>query len=268
VAQNKQIQSWQPDLTGQHPKIAYAFRQVFDAIQDHDTAIVALDKKVTGPAAITPSTSTTVNTNTSTSSIPNLGVVSVQSATTYTLAATDDGSLIVLTGTTMAMALSSSVIVPFFVSILNLGTGNATLTPTVGLVNGAASLTMLPAGWAVLYFDGTSWWSLQSPVLPVTKTLVAHQWLDSYDSTTGDFTQSQPAIADVSGLSTALAATAPIASPTFTGVVTEPDAPVLTAATTTTSATAGTGSALPALPSVYLTVSVNGTSYKLALFLP
>lgn len=36
-------------------------------------------------------------------------------------------------------------------------------------------------------------------VAPVSMAEVAHKWLDSYDSTTGGFTQSQPAFTDISG---------------------------------------------------------------------
>lgn len=70
----------------------------------------------------------------------------------------------------------------------------------------------------------------------------------------------------VSGLVADLAAKAPVDSPTFTGTVTEPDAPVLTAATTTTSATTGAATALPAKPAGYLTISINGTLQKIPYF--
>ena len=65
-----------------------------------------------------------------------------------------------------------------------------------------------------------------------------------------------------------VATKAPINDPTFTGTVTQPDPSVLTAATTTTSATAGTASPLPALPAGYLTVSINGTNYKMPYYNP
>lgn len=55
---------------------------------------------------------------------------------------------------------------------------------------------------------------------------------------------------------------APVASPTFTGTVTQPNATVLTAATTATSAAAGSATALPATPAIYLEISINGIIYK------
>lgn len=118
-----------------------------------------------------------------------------------------------------------------------------------------------------------------TPVLPSTIAAVAHEFLTSYTSGTGAFTQAQPAFTDISGVATVaqipalpesqitgltadLAAKAPLASPTFTGVVTQPEASVLTAATTATSATAGAATALPATPAIYLEISVNGVIYK------
>jgi hypothetical protein len=59
---------------------------------------------------------------------------------------------------------------------------------------------------------------------------------------------------------------APIASPVFTGAVTQPEPPVLTAAITTTTATAGAATALPATPEGYLTIRINGTDYKVPYF--
>lgn len=89
-------------------------------------------------------------------------------------------------------------------------------------------------------------------------TPVAHEWVNAIN-TSGVPQLSQPAVADVTGA-------APIASPTFTGVVTQPDSTVLTAATTATSATAGAASALPATPQLYLEVSVNGTILKIPAY--
>lgn len=281
----KNIQSWRPDLSGViHPKAISAFNLLFDAIQDHDTAIVAVNKKVTTPAttpaAVAPSTPS------SSSSPSSLGLVNVQTGTTYATMLTDNGGLLVLSNAApVAVTLSATVAAPWFMSVVNLGSANAVFTPSSGTINNVSSLTLGPNGGAFIYFDGTSFWAPFIPIVPATKTLVANQWLASYDASTGLFVSSQPSFANISGaavvgqipalpqsqitgLVSALALLAPIASPTFTGTVTQPTPSVLTAATTTTSATAGTATALPALPAAYLTVSINGTSYKIALFLP
>lgn len=266
MAQNAQIQPWQTNLKGKVPLAAEnAFRLLYDAIQDHDTAIVALNTKVTNltPAAAAAAASTpSAPSAPSTSSFPNLGDVNQQAGSTYATSLTDNGGLIILSfAGAVAVTLTSTVTAPFFVSLLNLATGSATLTPSGGTINSAGSLVIRSTGWCILYFDGTNWWSLALPgVLPAATASVPHQWFSAYSAATGTFTQSQPTVGDVSGA-------APIANPTFTGVVTQPDASVLTAATLTTTATLGTATALPALPAEYVTVSINGTSYKIPLYL-
>jgi hypothetical protein len=60
---------------------------------------------------------------------------------------------------------------------------------------------------------------------------------------------------------------APVASPTFTGTVTQPTPPVLTAALTqTTVGAAGGATALPATPTGYLKLSINGTVFAVPYY--
>ena len=199
------IQSWQANLQGKiHPSAINAFRLLFDAIQDHDTAIVALDKK-TAPAVAASTTNTiatAIASTSSTSSWPYQAAVNRQSGAVYGTQPTDNGGLVVLnyTGGAIAVTLSATVAAPYFVSILNLGTHTATLTPSTGTINGLSSASMLVAGWAIVYFDGTNFWSLSSPVLPVTTAAIAHEWLASYNAITGAFTATQPAFTDISGV--------------------------------------------------------------------
>jgi hypothetical protein len=63
------------------------------------------------------------------------------------------------------------------------------------------------------------------------------------------------------------AAYAPAASPTFTGTVTQPTPPVLTAALTqATVGAAGGATALPATPTGYLKLSINGTVFAVPYY--
>lgn len=175
MAENAQIQAWQTNLKGKiHPAAQNAFRLLYDAIQDHDTAIVALNTKVeslTPTTPVTPATPTTPTTPTS-GSFPYLGDVNSQTGNAYTTALTDNGGLIVLSfAGTVAVTLTSGVTPPFFVSILNLATGTATLTPSTGNISytghiAATSMPILSGGWAILYFDGTNWWSLTAFTTP------------------------------------------------------------------------------------------------------
>jgi hypothetical protein len=182
-------------------------------------------------------------------------------ATSYSTVVGDNGILLILNDAApVAVTLMTNASpAPFYFFATNFGAGTATLTPSTGVINGGASLSLLQGQTVLVECDSSNWKTSALFAPPVNKPAVAHQWLTSYNAATGAFGQSQPAVADVTGA-------APIASPTFTGTVTEPDAPVLTAATTTTSATAGAATALPATPTGYLTISINGTLQKIAYY--
>lgn len=192
------------------------------------------------------------------------GITEQTSATSYTVQNTDyQGVIIFNTASAVSVTLNSAVQSNFSSTILNLGAGAITLTPTAGTVNGAGSVTLGAGQGAQIFFANGAWLAYAGTtvvqVVPVNTPAVPHQFFTAYNSTTGVFTEAQPVIGDVSGLTAALALLAPIASPTFTGTVTEPAPAVLTAATTATSATAGAATALPATPLGYLQMSVNGT---------
>lgn len=166
--------------------------------------------------------------------------------TAYTTMPSDNGALIILSDASpIAVTLGISATTPWFTVITNMGAGLATLTPTAGTISyfgnpAAASMPLKGGYWAWVGYDGSSFWAASQLV---------------------------PGISDITGLAAALALLAPIASPTFTGTVTQPDATVLTAATTAATATAGAGT-LPATPQLFLDVSINGTAYKIPLYLP
>lgn len=64
-----------------------------------------------------------------------------------------------------------------------------------------------PISGKALVYNGTSWqpqnvsWNNVSgtPTLPATTAASPHEWLNSYDASTGNFTQSQPAYSDLTG---------------------------------------------------------------------
>lgn len=268
-------------------------RLLFNGLNDANQAIVTLKGQLDGATQ-------TVTTNIIQSSggsspappaPPNLfpglgGVNDISGDVTYTTTGTDNGVLLILNDASgTAVMLNSGVTSPFFLFTSNLGTvGVGTFTPNSGTINGTASFALNPLYTAIMVFDGTNWHATALPIVPSSMAKVAHEWLDSYNAATGAFTQAQPAFTDISGVATVaqipalpesqitgltadLASKAPLASPTFTGVVTQPDASVLTAATTATSATAGAATALPATPAIYLEISVNGVIYKFPGFL-
>jgi hypothetical protein len=251
-------------LSGQPEEVKQAHIFAFNGILDLQNAVAALNNKI-GPT----SNSTTVVNETVSGGIPSpppaipgLGGVNDQTgATSYTTASTDNGILLILNNSSaVAVTLNSAMTTPFFFFATNFGTGAVTFTPTTGLVNGTASFLLPEGGLFWIGFDGTNWKTSDVLVLAQTFTAVAHEWINSYNAATGVFTATQPTVSDVTGA-------APTASPTFTGTVTQPDATVLTAATVAATATAGAG-ALPAAPQQFLTISVNGSSFKIPLYLP
>jgi len=114
----------------------------------------------------------------------------------YTLQQSDFGALVILeSGTTFALSLNSLITAPFYAVIENNSLGVATLTPTTGLVNNSASWTIPSGQFALAYFDGNNWWTTQ--VFAQTFTVVPHEWIDSFNATTGVFHASQPRASDM-----------------------------------------------------------------------
>jgi hypothetical protein len=203
-----------------------------------------------------------------------IGIVNDQSGVTaYTTMPSDNGALVILNDSSpVAVTLGISASVPWFFFVANMGAGTATLTPMAGTISyagnpSAASMPLLGGYCAIVFYDGSAFWSFTEPIVPVTFGAVAHEFLMAYNAATGAFSAAAPVIGDVTGLAAALALLAPIASPTFTGTVTQPDATILTAATTVATATAGAAT-LPSTPQLFLSVTINGVAYKIPLYLP
>lgn len=187
------------------PEVQQHLKLLYNATNDHDQAIVQLAGQVqsAATAAATPTTSTNTATTTTVTQIagfPGLGDVNNQTGTSYTFQSTDSGSLVTLKNAgAIAVTLNSMVGTPYLVFLTNYGPGTATLTPSSGTVNGAASFA-LPANYtSIVFFDGVNWWATAMPVVPQTVAVVAHQWLNGYNAATGTWSQSQPAYSDISG---------------------------------------------------------------------
>jgi hypothetical protein len=242
---------------------------IYQKLNNHTQAMSLLAGKTSGPTTnnTTVQESVTTGGGASPTTPASVGAVDDQSGvTTYATTQGDYGSVVVLSDASPIAVSLSTQTPPWFCWIVNLGAGIVTLTPVTGTINGLSSITLLQNCSAVVAFDGVSWWAGSSPIVPVNTPSVTSQWISSYNSSTGAFSLSQPAIGDVSGLSAALALLAPIASPTFTGTVTESTPAVLTAAITATSATAGAATALPVAPLGYLEMSINGVICKIPFF--
>jgi len=230
------------ELRNQPPEVVQAHRYAFQGILDLNQAIKSLKSQL--DAKTTSSTTTVSGGSSSTtingSSFPGQGGVNDQTGnTTYTTVTNDNGILLILNDASPIAVALSSISPPYYLIISNLGTGTATLTPASGLINGAASLTLLGGYLTLAVFNGTNWLAATLPIVPVNTPAVTHEFVTAYNATTGAFTQAQPVEADVVNLVSDLAAKAPLASPTFTGTVTVPGAFNTAAQTVVSASTSG-----------------------------
>lgn len=196
------------------------FRQLYLASSQHDQAIKLVHSMATTTTVVQSGGGGGVGPPgpPGPGSLPGLaGLHNQTGATTYTVATADNGALLILNDASpIAITLNSALTTPYFVFITNLGTGTATLTPSTGTVNGAASFALTSLHTAIAGFDGTNWFASATPVVPATFTAITSQWLRSYDATTGLFTGSQPAFTDITGRITTAQAPAAGLSVTIT----------------------------------------------------
>lgn len=193
-----------------HPTVKKAIENNVNGLVDVNQAISSLKAQVDAvkatASAATTTTAATVTPVVSTS-FPGLGTVNNQEGnTSYTTASSDNGALILLSNASpIAVTLNSVTQVPFLLFITNLGSGTATLTPSSGLVNGAASFALLQNYTAICVLQNNTpgaWWATALPIVPVTFNAVAHEFLISYNATLGTFSAAQPAFTDISGIAT------------------------------------------------------------------
>jgi hypothetical protein len=86
-----------------------------------------------------------------------LGGVDARTTATETITTASRGMLVTLNNaSSIAVTLDSTVSAKFLCAVDPIGVGVATLTPSSGLINGAANLALTGPG--DLYFDGTDWW--------------------------------------------------------------------------------------------------------------
>lgn len=150
------------------PNIQSHFLDTFTALNDHDQAITTLKAQL--DAATTKAGTTTNITNITTSggtgSLGGLGKVNPQT-TDYVVQSTDAGSLITMTSAiATTITLNFTVTLPFFCFIENFGSAVLHLVPNNGaLINGGASLDVLPNFYAIVFFDNQNW---EAATLPLT----------------------------------------------------------------------------------------------------
>ena len=145
-----------------------------------------------------PNSGSSANTNSTYGQGAFTSGIALPSVASYTVNNTDyQGIIIFNTASAIAVSLNSAVATNFTCTILNIGSGAITLTPTTGTVNGAGSLSLAPSQGVTVFFANREWiayvGSTAIQVVPANTPVVSHEWLASYNSTTGAFTQTQPA---------------------------------------------------------------------------
>jgi hypothetical protein len=156
--------------------VGKADSSVISAIASHDRSITDLNQafaalgKQTGSGTTT-NTETVSETSAGVSSFnsqtgavsyfPYLGTVNDQpGVTSYDTGPNDNGTLLVLNDASpIAISLTNTIQMPWFMTISNAGTGTATLTPAIGLINGAATFTIPGGTWVQIYWDNTDYWA-------------------------------------------------------------------------------------------------------------
>jgi hypothetical protein len=104
-------------------------------------------------------------------SFPNIGGVNAQNGATYTIQASDNGFLVVLTDTSavaVTVPVATSMPPRFYCGIEMAGAAVATITPTTSTIDGLSSLTLSQNQGVFLFSDGTNYWTFRGrPVGPV-----------------------------------------------------------------------------------------------------
>lgn len=207
---------FESQISGLTPEVQQVHRNVWNAVVDIQKAVKILHSNSTANTSTIKTITQTVNNSGSSSTgvssfnamtgsvsyFPNLGYVNDQTGvTSYLTQLSDNGVLILVNDSSpVTVTLNSAISNPYFFFVENQGTATATLTPSLGLINGNASMPLLPGYFTMLFFDGSNWEAMILPIVPVTFTSVLHQWLKSYDGATGLFTATQPDFIDISGV--------------------------------------------------------------------
>lgn len=157
------------------------------------------------------------------------GLINDQSGQTgYATTPGDNGILLILNDPSAIAVSLTTDSAPFYLFITNFGAGTAALTPSTGTINGVASLSLLQNQTVYVSCDSTNWDStaLTGPS-PQDTPQITHEWIDSYNASTGFFGQSQPTAADVTNAASVIAANTFTPSQRFTAGITIGTPPVI-----------------------------------------
>lgn len=217
---------------------------VVEALQYHDDAITDLQQSIPSlksqidDLSTTVSAATTENVSESSETVitetSTIGMVNDQTGnTSYATQQTDYGAFILFSDASpiaVTLTQGTEITVPWYAVLINEGVGLITVTPATGTISypgnlSAASMPIPQNTAAIVCYDGSDFEAILLPISPANTPQVTSEWLNSFDSTTGVFGQSQPAFSDISGV--AAPAQLPIATDSALGIV-EPDGTTIT----------------------------------------
>jgi hypothetical protein len=193
------------------PSVPFEVRRhlqlMYEKLGNHTQAFALQQSKIDAlkAGASTTNMLETVNAVSGGGTTSTIGSVNNQiGVTSYSTISGDDGSLILFSDASPIAVTLNSQTPPWSCIISNQGvsgSGTVNLTPIDGTINGLASLSIIPNYCALVAFDGSNWWAVSfTGLLPQTFAKIAHEWIDSYNESTGLFTASQPAFTDISGI--------------------------------------------------------------------
>ncbi len=194
-------------LDAAHDSVVQALREHDKGLLDLQTAIPLLKSQIDALKSATSATTTVVSGGGGGgSTFPNgIGTVNDQTGvTSYATQTTDNGAFIIFSDPSpVAVSLTTALTPPWFCFVENWGGGFVTMTPSSGTISyinnlAAASMTLKTGYLAMVFFDGTDFFAATLPIVPQTFAVVVHEFLTSYDATTGLFTAAQPTANDIS----------------------------------------------------------------------
>ena len=247
---------FEPQIQAMPPEHQYVIRNLWNSVTDAQNAVPILKAQIDAHTTAIKANTTSINKNISSQTVvqpssPTTGFVNSQvGITSYATTQADYGSSIILSDASpVAVSLTGSPVIqlPWTTSFINTGAGTATLTPATGTISypnnlAAASMPIAQGQAAIVSFDGTNYYGVIIPVPPQTIAAVTSKWLNSFDSSTGIFTSTQPAFTDVSGIATVAqggTGTSTPATVAGTGISVSGSFPDQTVAITNTAVTPG-----------------------------
>jgi hypothetical protein len=195
------------------PEVVEAVQYHDDAITDLQQAIPSLKSQIDALSTSMAATSSTVENITSSSEEiitepSTIGMVNDQTGNiSYATQQSDYGAFILFSDASpiaVALTQGTAITVPWYAVLINEGAGLVTCTPATGTISYpgnllAASMPIPQNAAAFIVYDGTNFTAVLAPISPANTPEVASEWLNSYNSATGVFGQSQPAFTDIAG---------------------------------------------------------------------